>query len=134
MAILKASDFNTKPLSSGEKPKGYVETYEYSAGGSIGDIVYFGKLPAGIVFTDFELVNDAAAGAEITLGFLEGGNTQSSAFLPAISLASAGKTGSAAHPISFDNDVTLVGVISGANIAGGVKLSVVTSGKGVGVA
>lgn len=135
MADQYASDYNKKPLSSGDKPSGYNESYNVVCNGIVsGDTIWFGKIPAGVEINEVALLHDADADATLSLGYkAEGQSAVPAAFLAATALATAGRKVGAAYPLVFNEPVDLIGVVGGGAITNGVRLNVVTNGKGNGV-
>jgi len=139
MATQYASDFNKKPLSSGNKPQGYNESYAVIANVLVvTDKVYFGIIPAGMEINDVALIHGADADATLSLGY-EPVNAGEIAAVPnywfnAQALATPGRKQSQSFPIRFNVDVMLVGTVGGGAIANGTQLTVVTDGKGIGIA
>ncbi len=137
MANVLAPDYNKKPLSSGNKPQGYNESYVFTPGANvaIGDVIYFGKIPAGVEINNVYLVHDADADASIALGYIpEGGASVPTGFMDATAMATAGRKIGGKHPVVLNVQADLIGTVSGGAINAGVKMSVVTTGKGIGVA
>lgn len=135
MANIYASDYNKKPLSSGNKPQGYNESYKHDTGAASGDVIYLGKIPAGVEINEVALVHDADADASIALGYIpEGGASVPAGFMAATALSSAGRKVGGLHPVVLNVQADLIATVSGGAIASGTKLSVITAGKGIGVA
>lgn len=135
MAKIYAPDYGKKPLQAGTETSGYNESYKFTDASASGDEIYFGWIPAGVEINGVSLVHDADADASIALGYeTEAGVKTAAYFLPATALAAAGRKESVAQPIVFTEDVRLVGTTSGGAIAANTKLTVITVGKGIGVA
>jgi hypothetical protein len=135
MANKYASDYNKKPLSGGNKPQGYNESYKFNAGATSGDVIYLGKIPAGVEINEVALVHDADADATIALGYIpDGGASVPNAFLTATALATAGRKVGGLHPVVLNVEADLIATVGGGDIAANTKLTVITSGKGIGVA
>lgn len=134
-----ASDYNKKPLSSGNKPQGYNESYTVIANGlGVGDKVYFGVIPGGLEINDVALIHGADADATLSLGYepVNPGDIPAAGtyWFNAQALATAGRKSAQSFPIRFNFDVVLVGTVGGGAITNGTQLTVVTDGKGIGIA
>ncbi|WP_313619550.1 MULTISPECIES: hypothetical protein [unclassified Achromobacter] len=133
-------DYNAKPLHTQAFGNAWVETYGYRNAAAVGDKVYLGVIPAGVVVTALRLVADAAgAGVKVDLGFepydaSDGPLADPDAWLAGADIATAGNVDSKAHPILFKRPVKLVATISGAAVTGTPQLTAVVNGQMVGVA
>jgi hypothetical protein len=137
MANIYASDYNKKPLSSGNKPQGYNESYKHTlaANAAIGDVIYLGKIPAGVEINSGALTHSADADSSLSIGYIpEGGAAVPEAFLSATALATAGRKNFDKHPVVLNVPSDLIATVSGGVLNSGTVLSVVTAGKGIGVA
>lgn len=133
-------DYNGKPLHTQAFGNAWVETYSYQGAAAIGDKIYMGVIPAGVVATAVREINDAAgAGVTLDLGFepydaSAGPLADLDAWLAAADIAAAGVVDSKAHPIAFKQPVKLVATIKGAAFTGTPKITAVVNGQMVGVA
>jgi hypothetical protein len=96
----------------------------------IGQVINFVKLPVGAVLIDVTLINDAlGASSTIALGEVfdstADGTNSANSILVATSTASAARTESKIHPITYDlGPVTIQGVVGGGPITGKVTCTV----------
>lgn len=133
-------DYNAKPLHAQAFGNAWVEIYGYRNAAAVGDKVYLGVIPAGVVVTALRLVADAAgAGVKVDLGFepydaSDGPLADPDAWLAGADIATAGNVDSKAHPILFKRPVKLVATITGAAVTGTPQLTAVVNGQMVGVA
>jgi len=133
-------DYNSKALHTQAFGNAWVETYGYRGAAAVGDKLYLGVIPAGVVVTAPRLITDAAgAGVKIDLGFepydaADGPLADLDAWLAGADIAAAGIVDSKAHPIAFKRAVKLVATISGAAFTGTPQLTVIVNGQMVGVA
>lgn len=137
MANFFAPDYNKKPLSSGSKPQGYNESYRFTlaANLAIGDVIYLGKIPAGVEINTVGLVHSADADSSLAIGYIpEGGAAVTDGFMTATALATAGRKHGDKHPVVLNVQADLIATVSGGVLNAGTVLSVITQGKGVGVA
>ncbi|MGE8688621.1 MAG: hypothetical protein ACN6PJ_15875 [Achromobacter sp.] len=133
-------DYNSKPLHTQAFGNAWVETYGYQAAAAIGDKIYLGVIPAGVVVTAVRLITDAAgAGVTLDLGFepydaSDGPLADLDAWLAGADVAAAGIVESEAHPITFKRPVKLIATVAGAAFTGTPRLTALINGQMVGVA
>ena len=133
-------DYNAKPLHTQAFGNAWVETYGYRNTAEVGDKIYLGLIPAGVVVTGVRLIAAAAgAGVKVDLGFephvvSDGPIAVPAAWLNAGDIADAGCVDSHAHPIAFKRTVKLIATVKGASFTGTPQLTVVVNGQMVGVA
>jgi len=139
MANVFAPDAITKILHTGDHGNAVQYVYEVAKAGNAADVIYMGKIPAGIRVTAVQIIaEDTGTGNTLDVGYAPADGAAPVAapsyWWNDLDVASAAVDAvSAAAPIRFERDVWLQILVNAKNFTGTPKLTLIVTGINEGV-